>query len=163
MHCLPWHDDARHSVGTLWTRQFDLRQAMPVGRDSAQSLRLAALGRMQIDAVEIVSRLLRRNREARLVDEAFQIARLHCEFVADFTNGEIRKVFRRKRLQTEARVARRDRQALLVAFALHFDLGALGQFAHDVVQHMRRNRERAGTSSPSPRRSRPLRVRDRSP
>ena len=54
-------------------RQLDLRQAMAVGRDRAQRLRLAGAGGVQIDAVEIVARLLGRDRELGLVDQPLEI------------------------------------------------------------------------------------------
>ncbi len=117
---------------------------MPVGRDGAQRFRRSRLGRMQIDAVQVIARLFRRDREPRLVDEPLQIAGLHREFMADLADRQIGEVFGGKRLQAETRLARRDRQPLLVAVALHLDLGAFRQLAHDVMQHVRRNRQRAG-------------------
>ena len=55
--------------------ELDLRQAVAVGRDRAQRLRLAAAGDVQVDAVEIVARLLGRDRELGLVDQALQVGR----------------------------------------------------------------------------------------
>ena len=144
VHRLPRNDDARHAVGAFRARQFDLRQTMPVGRDRAQRLLLPRLGGVEVDAVEIIARFFRRDGKARLLDQALQVGGVDGELVADFADSKIGKVFGRQGLQRKARVARGERQALLVGFALQFDLGAFRQFAHDVVQHVRGNRQRAG-------------------
>jgi hypothetical protein len=60
--------------------------------------------------------------------------------------GEIREIIFRQRLQGEARAAGADRQHRAIAVAFQHDLGAVGQFAHDVVEHMRRHGGRPGGS-----------------
>ena len=67
------HDDAGHSGRALRQRQLDLRQPVAVGRDRAQRLRLAGAGGVQIDAVEVVARLLGRDRELGLVDQPLEV------------------------------------------------------------------------------------------
>ena len=53
--------------------------------------------------------------------------------------GKVREVVFRQRLQREARAAGADRQYRAVAIAFQNDLRAIGQFAHDVVEHVRRH------------------------
>ena len=96
MHRLARDNHARHAVGALGPRQLDLRQAVSVGRDGAQRLRLAGLSGVQIDAVQIIARLFRRNGKARLLDEALQIRAVNGELVTDFAGSEIGEVFRRQ-------------------------------------------------------------------
>ena len=55
--------------GALGQHEIDLRQAVTVGGDAAQGLRLGAAGRVQIDAVEIIARLFGRDRKLRAVDQ----------------------------------------------------------------------------------------------
>ena len=57
--------------------------------------------------------------------------------------GEIGEIVFGQRLQREARAAGADRQHRAVAVAFQHDLRAVGQFAHDVVKHMRRHGGRA--------------------
>ena len=51
------HDDARHARGACRDGKIDLREAMAVGRDRAQLLRLAAAGNVQINTIEVIARL----------------------------------------------------------------------------------------------------------
>ncbi len=74
-HGFARHDDAGHAGRAGGQRQLDLRQPVAVGRHRAQRLRLAAAGGVQIDAVEIVARLLGRDRELRLVDQPLEVGR----------------------------------------------------------------------------------------
>ena len=46
---------------------------MTVGRDSTQTLLLGGAGEMKVDTVEVVARLLGRDRELGLVDQALEI------------------------------------------------------------------------------------------
>ena len=57
--------------------------------------------------------------------------------------GEIGKIVLGQGLQREARAPGADRQHRAVAVAFQHDLRAVGQFAHDVVEHMRRHGGRA--------------------
>ena len=59
--------------GALRQRQLHLRQTVAVGRDRAQGRRLGGAGGVQIDAVEVVARLLGRDRELGLVDQPFEV------------------------------------------------------------------------------------------
>ena len=105
---------------------------------------LPRCGGVQIDAVEVVARLFRGDGKARLVDQALQVLGGDLELVAELAGGEIGKILRRQRLQREAGLAGAQRQALLLGVALDLHLGAVGQLAHDVVQHVRRHRHGAG-------------------
>jgi hypothetical protein len=60
--------------------------------------------------------------------------------------GKIGEIALGQGLQREARAAGADRQHRAVAVALQHDLGAVGQFAHDVVEHVRRHGGRAAGS-----------------
>ena len=62
------------SLAPVGQRQLDLGEAMAVGRDRAQHRLAVALGGVEIDAVQVVARLLGRDGEARLVDQALQVA-----------------------------------------------------------------------------------------
>src|SRR5205809_404885 len=53
--------------------------------------------------------------------------------------GKIGKIVFGQGLQREARPAGADRQYRAVAVAFQQDLGTVGQFADDVVKHMRRH------------------------
>ena len=72
-HGLARHDDAGHAGSSRRHREIGLRQAVAVGRDGAQRLRLARAGDVQIDAVEVVARLLGRDGELGLVDQPLQV------------------------------------------------------------------------------------------
>ena len=137
------HDDARHAGGALRQRQLDLRQAVAVGRDRAQHLRLGGAGGVQIDAVEVVARLLGRDRELGLVDQPLEVGGGEREAVRHLAGGEIGKIALRQGLQREARAPGADRQHGAVAGGLEHDLRALRQLAHDLVEHVRRHRGRA--------------------
>jgi hypothetical protein len=66
--------------------------------------------------------------------------------------GKIGKIVFGQGLQRKARPAGADSQYRAVAIAFQQDLGAVGQFAHNVVKHMRRHR--GGTSGCGLRRQR---------
>lgn len=57
--------------------------------------------------------------------------------------GEIGEVAFRQRLQRETRASRADRQHRAIAVAFQHDLRAIRQLAHDVVEHVGRNRGRS--------------------
>ena len=144
VHRLARQDDAGHARGARRQRQLRLGQPMAVGGDGAQGRLLAARGRVQIDAVEVVARLLGGDGKARLVDQALQIARGDIELVVELARGEVGKILRRQRLQGEARMSRGERQTLLLDVALDLDLGPVGKLAHDVMQDVGGHRRRAG-------------------
>ena len=98
---------------------------------------------MQVDAVEIVSRLLGGDRELGLVDQPLEVGGRQLETVGHLAGGEIGKVALRQGLQREARAAGADRQRSAVAGGFEHDLRALRQLAHDLVEHVRRHGGRA--------------------
>ena len=144
VHGLARQDDARHARSTRRQRQLRLGQPMTVGGNGAQRGFLAARGGVQIDAVEVVARLLGGDGKARLVDQALQVARGDVELVVELARGEVGEILRRQRLQGEARMSRAERQPLLLDVALDLHLGPVGQLAHDVVQDVGGHRHRAG-------------------
>ena len=93
---------------------------------------------MQINAVQVIAGLLRGDGEARLVEQPFQVKSGDREFMGHLTGGEIGEVLGWQRLQGEPGLARGQRQAVALRIAQHLDFGAVGQLAHDVVQHVRR-------------------------
>ncbi len=119
--------------------QVDLRQTMSVGRDRAQGCGLGASGRVQIDAVEVVAGFLGRDRKLGAVDQPFQVGCRQRKRMRHVAGRKIGKIVFRQGLQREARAAGADRQHRTVAVAFQHDLRAVGQFAHDVVKHMRRH------------------------
>ncbi len=141
------HDNARHADGALRQFDFHLREAMAVGRDRAQGLRLGGAGGVQVDAVEVVARFLGRDGELGLVDQPLQLGGLKGEFVRHLARREIGKVTLRQRLQRKARAAGADRKRGAVARRFQDDLRPLGQLAHDVEEHMGRHRGRAAGAS----------------
>ena len=94
---------------------------------------------MQVDAVEVVARLLGRDGKARLVDQPLQVLGRELELLAHLARADVGEVFGGQRLQGKARLASGQRQALLLAVLADVDLRAVGQLAHDIVQHVRRN------------------------
>ena len=134
------HDDAGHAGCALRQRQFDLREAMAVGRHRAQRRAFGGARGVQIDAVEIIARLFGGDGELGLVDQPLEVGGGKRERVRHVAGGEIGKIALRQRLQREARAPGADRQHRAVAGALDHDLRAFGQLAHDLVEHVRRHR-----------------------
>src|SRR5262245_49170477 len=141
---LAWDDDARHAGGAGRRRQLDLGEAMTVGRHRPQRHGVAAAGCVQIDAVKVVAGLLGRDRELRLVDQSLEIAGHQAEAMRHLAGGKIGKIGFRQGLQGEARPAGADGERGAIAQRLQHDLRAVGQLAHDVVEHVRRHRGGAG-------------------
>ena len=133
-HGLARHDHARDLAGALGQRHLDPGQAMAVGRHAAQHVGVARLGGMEIDAVQVVARLLVGDGEARAVDDALEVGRRDLEAVRQVALVHRREVGRRQALQGEARAAGADGEAVAVARGLELDLGAVGQLAHDLVE-----------------------------
>jgi hypothetical protein len=144
-HRLARHDHAGHAVGAGRQRNFELRQTVTVGRDRSQHFSLAGgvRRRMQENPVQIIAGLFGRDRELGLVDHLLQVRRRHPEAVRHVAGIQIRKIALGQGLQREARAAGADRQHTAFAGRFEHDLRAVRQFAHDVEQHMRRNRGRA--------------------
>jgi hypothetical protein len=114
-----------------------------ISTHGAQHRHPAAVDRVQIDAVEVVARLLVGDRELRLVDQPPEIAARQLEADGHLARRQIGEVGLRQRLQREARAARPNHHAAAVAARLEHDLRALWQLAHDVVEGVRRQRRRA--------------------
>jgi hypothetical protein len=91
---------------------------------------------MEIDAVQIIAGFLGGDGEARLVDEALQIGRRERKGMAEILDAERREVVGGQGLQRELRRAAGDGEPPLLAVPLQLDIGAFGQLAHDVVEHM---------------------------
>jgi hypothetical protein len=98
---------------------------------------------VQVDAVEIVARLLGRDRKLRLVDQALQGRGPKRELVGHVAGGEIGEVALRQGLEGKARSAGADRQDRAVAGGLKSHLRAFRQLADDFVEHVRRHGGRA--------------------
>ncbi len=144
VHGLARQDHARHAFSALRHGKLGLGEAVPVGRDRAQRAAARARGHVEVDAVEVVARLLGGDGKARLVDQALELARLQLELVRELARRQVREILRRQRLQGKARLAAGDGDAFLLWIAPHFHLGTVRQLAHDVVQNVRRNRQRTG-------------------
>jgi hypothetical protein len=135
-----------HARGPLGQSEVDLGQTMPVGGDGAQRCSLGAAGRMQIDAVEIVAGLLGRDRKLRAIDQPLHIGGGERKRMRHVAGSQIGEIVFGQGLQREARTAGANRQHRAIAIAFQHNLRAFGQFAHDVVKHMRWHRGRAGGS-----------------
>jgi hypothetical protein len=96
--------------------------ARAVGGDAAQGGRLGAAGRVQIDAVEVIARLLGRDRKLRAVDQPLDVGGGERKRMRHVAGGEIGKVALRQGLQSEARTAGADRHHRAVAVAFQHDL-----------------------------------------
>ena len=105
--------------------------------------RSGRLDGVEEDAVEVVARLLGRDRELRLVDEAPQVRRRQRELERHLARREIGEVALGQGLQHEARAARADLHLAGIAGRLERDLRAFRKLADDVVDDVRRDRRRA--------------------
>ena len=116
---------------------------MPIGGDPAQRRLLGGTGGVEIDAVEVVTRLLGGDGKLGLVDEPFQIGGRDFELVRHVARGQIGKIALWQRLQGEPGTAGANRQHRAVAGRFEDDLRAFRKLAHDLVEHVRRDRSRA--------------------
>ena len=91
-------------AGSISTRA----RRCPSVATARSAVRAALVDGVEVDAVQIVARLLRRDRELGLVDEALQVAGLEAEAVRQFARREVREVALGQRLQHEARAAGAD-------------------------------------------------------
>jgi hypothetical protein len=123
----------------LRRRHLDAREAVTVGGDRAQHGAVAGVEGVEEDAVEIIARLFRGDRELRLVDEALEVAGREREAVGQIARGEIREIAFGQGLEHEARAPGADLHLAAVACDLERHLRALGELAHDVVDHMGRH------------------------
>ena len=96
---------------------------------------------VEIDAVQIIAGLFGRDGEARLVDQALQIRRRQRKLWPRSSTLIAGKSSAGSVWQLEARRGRQGwRAARLSPVAVELDVGAFGQLAHDVVEHVRRRR-----------------------
>ena len=91
---------------------------------------------MDVDAVEIVPRLLGRDGEAGAVDQRLEVAAGDRELVRQRAAARRREIVLRQGLQRKARPAGAQHDLAAVAAALDQHLSAFGQLAHDVVQRV---------------------------
>ena len=117
-------------------RQLDLGESMPVGRDRAQDRLARRSRRVEIDAVQIIARLLGRDGEARLLDETLEVGGGQRKVVAEIIDAERGEIVGRQRLERELRRPARDDEPSLLAVLDQLDIVAFGELAHDVVEHM---------------------------
>ena len=107
---------------------------MAVGRHGAQHTAFCALSVVQVDAVQIIARLFRGDRKARLVDEAAQLGCVHLEFHGGGFLRHGLEVGGRQGRQREFRTAGRDREA---AFRqVERDFGAFGELPHNIKKRL---------------------------
>ena len=111
---------------------------MPVGRDRADHRHLVVLGRMQVNAVQVITGLLGRDREAGAIDQAAQFSGRQREMMRQFAGRHDRVVLRWQAGEGEGRSPRAQHHLVALAERLQLDLRAFAQFAHNVVQRVRR-------------------------
>ncbi len=116
---------------------------MAVRGHGAQNVDAGLVDDMQVDAVEVVARLLRRDGEAGAVDQAAQLVRGQAESMRQIARGHHREVLDRQAGQGEARPAAAQDHLLAAVGRLDLDLAAVRQLAHDLVKRMRRRRRHA--------------------
>ena len=112
---------------------------MTVGRDRPQGGGMGIARGVQINAVEVIARLLGRDRELGLVDQPLEVLGGERELVRHLAGGKVGKIAFGQRLQGEPRAPGAQREARAVAGGLEQDLGAFRKLAHDVVEHVRRH------------------------
>ena len=116
---------------------------MPVRGDGAEHPPALAVGGVQVDAVEVVARLLRADGEARAVYEAAKRVRGQLEAVRQRARGHARKVVGGQRDEARRVPPGAQRQGCIPAGLVKLDLGALAQLAYDLVERGRGRRGRA--------------------
>ena len=100
---------------------------------------LAGFDGVEVDAVEIVARLLVGDRELGALDQLAEGRRGEREFVAEGAGLEVGKTVGREAREVEPRAARGE-QHLLAALGLEPDFGAVGELADDLVERVGGNR-----------------------
>ena len=99
---------------------------------------------MQINAVQIIARFFDRNGKPRFVNQAPQIAAGQGKGDRHFVLRHSRKILARQRLQGKTGAPGGQIQPPTGFIHRQFDLRPVGQFAHNIVKHMRRCGYRAG-------------------
>src|SRR5271170_7692482 len=102
---------------------------MPVGGDGAQHRGAADIDRVKENAVEIVPRLLRGDRELRVVDQALEFDGRQQEAMRELAGGQVGKIRGGQALQEKSRTTRPKEQLPALARDFQAQLSALGQFA----------------------------------
>ena len=95
---------------------------------------------VQVDAVQVVARLLGGGGEAGPVDQAAQVLGGKLEAAGELGLGELRELFRRQGGKREGGPPAAQPDAVRAVFGLQLHLRAIGQLAGDVVKHLRRQR-----------------------
>ena len=116
-------------------RHLGLGEAVAVGRDGAEPRLRALADHVEVDAVQVVARLLGGDGELRAVDQPLQHLGGEREGDRQLAGIQIGKIGIGQHLQREARAAGLQRHGLSRA-RIERDLGAVGQLAHDVVEHV---------------------------
>jgi hypothetical protein len=127
-----------------------LGQPVAVGRHAPQHRRSAALGGVHVDAVEVVARLLGRDREPRLVDQLRHVRRRQAEADAQLLLPDRRELVGRQGGQVEDRAGGADRDLARLPVLLDRDRAAVGQLADDVEEGVGRDRRGAGAGDVRP-------------
>ncbi len=102
------------------------------------------LGHMHVDAVEVIARLLGRDGEFRLVEQPPEDRRGGREIRRVFRRRHYREIFLRQCRERKHRAPGLHREPPGGAVIGELHERAVGQLAHDLVQHHRRNRGRSG-------------------
>ena len=143
VHRLARDDHARHRAGAFRQRLLHPRQPVAVGGDRAQHARALAFGGVQVDAVEVVARLLGADGEARAVDQAAQHLRRQVEPMRQRARGHRGEILGRQHHEAGGIASRPQRKLRVAARMVELHLRPVGQLADDFVQG--RGRRRAGT------------------
>ena len=144
-------DDARHAGGAVRQRLLDAGEAVAVRRHGAQHLGAVAVGGVQVDAVEVVARLLRADGEARAVHQLAQLAGRQGEAVRQLALGHGREILHRQDGEIGVEAAGAQLQGGIAAGVVQLDLGALGQLADDLIEGRGRGGGAAGAADLDPR------------
>ena len=112
---------------------------MAISRHGAQ---VALLGLVDIDAVQIVASLFGGDGEPRRIDHVAHIGGGDGEGVRHVADTDRREILDRQCRKTEVRPSGTDHG--VAVGDRNLDLCAIGQFANDIVQKMRRHRRRSG-------------------
>ncbi len=136
-HRLAGDDDARHLASALGQRFLHARQPVSIGRYRAQHAGAVALGGVEIDAVQVVARLLRADREAGTIDQPPKLHGRQTEAMRQRPGGHGREILGRQHHQLGVVAAGPQFQLCIAARVVEFDLRVLGQLADDFVQRRR--------------------------
>ena len=137
-------DHAGRAGEALRRRHLGQGQAPAVGGHGPQ-LRLAVLDHgVEVEAVQVVARLLGGDREAGLVDQPDQVGGVDGDRIGEPLGRHHREVAGRQHRQVEARAPGLHRQARILAGVAQRDVGALRQLADDLVEGVRRRGDLAG-------------------